>query len=106
MERILRGPSGLGTAGLFLSRREEPPAPAAEAAEQAGPAAGRPVPGLYHHPVPEPDPVRVEEVSRRIKEWAVDEVELYPRSGRTSSTGSPWAATWSPAIRTPPPWTT
>ncbi|MEU8938292.1 family 2 encapsulin nanocompartment cargo protein terpene cyclase [Streptomyces goshikiensis] len=78
MERILRGPSGLGTAGLFLSRREEPPAPAAEAAEQAGPAAGRPVPGLYHHPVPEPDPVRVEEVSRRIKEWAVDEVELYP----------------------------
>ncbi|AKL64808.1 MULTISPECIES: family 2 encapsulin nanocompartment cargo protein terpene cyclase [Streptomyces] len=78
MERILRGPSGLGTAGLFLSRREEPPAPAAEAAEQAEPAAGRPVPGLYHHPVPEPDPVRVEEVSRRIKEWAVDEVELYP----------------------------
>ncbi|MGW0901763.1 terpene synthase family protein, partial [Streptomyces goshikiensis] len=75
MERILRGPSGLGTAGLFPSRREEPPAPAADPAE---PAEGRPIPGLYHHPVPDPDPVRVEEVSRRIKEWAVDEVELYP----------------------------
>ncbi len=41
-------------------------------------AAGRPIPGLYHHPVPEPDPVRVEELSHRIKAWAVDEVELYP----------------------------
>ncbi|MER7463145.1 family 2 encapsulin nanocompartment cargo protein terpene cyclase [Streptomyces sp. NPDC097981] len=73
LERILRGPSGLGTAGLSLARRAEPPAPA-----QAPPAAGRPIPGLYHHPVPKPDPVRVEEVGRRIKAWAVDEVELYP----------------------------
>ncbi|MEU2872151.1 family 2 encapsulin nanocompartment cargo protein terpene cyclase [Streptomyces olivoreticuli] len=71
LERILRGPSGLGTAGLHLARCEEPAAPAAS-------AAGNPIPGLYHHPVPEPDPVRVEEVSRRIKAWALDEVELYP----------------------------
>ncbi|MFE6668053.1 family 2 encapsulin nanocompartment cargo protein terpene cyclase [Streptomyces sp. NPDC057697] len=71
LERILRGPTGLGTAGLRLTPREEPPTPAA-------PAEGVPVPGLYHHPVPEPDPARVEEVSRRIKAWALDEVALYP----------------------------
>ncbi|MFF3618562.1 family 2 encapsulin nanocompartment cargo protein terpene cyclase [Streptomyces sp. NPDC002467] len=82
MERILRGPSGLGTAALSLARRAEPPAPrvleAPEPAELPEPAVGRPIPGLYHHPVPEPDPLRVEEVSRRIKAWALDEVELYP----------------------------
>ncbi|MFF5645879.1 family 2 encapsulin nanocompartment cargo protein terpene cyclase [[Kitasatospora] papulosa] len=75
LERILRGPSGLGTAGLRLFPREEPqapPSPPAAAAE------GRPVPGLYHHTVPEPDPGLVEEVSRRIKAWALDEVSLYP----------------------------
>ncbi|WP_329376510.1 family 2 encapsulin nanocompartment cargo protein terpene cyclase [Streptomyces sp. NBC_01351] len=80
LERILRGPSGLGTAGLSLARRTEPstpPAPGAPLAA-AAPVAGNPIPGLYHHPVPEPDPVRVEEVSRRIKAWALDEVELYP----------------------------
>ncbi|WP_431676401.1 family 2 encapsulin nanocompartment cargo protein terpene cyclase [Kitasatospora sp. KL5] len=71
LQQILRGPSGLGTAGLYLSPREVPSAP-------AEPAAGRPVPGLYHHPVPEPDAHRVEEVSRRIKAWAVEEVELFP----------------------------
>ncbi|GGJ90466.1 2-methylisoborneol synthase [Streptomyces camponoticapitis] len=72
LERILRGPSGLGTSGLYLARREEPePEPEAE-------AEGIPIPGLYHHPVPEPDPLRVEEVSRRIKAWALDEVDLYP----------------------------
>ncbi|MFF5727147.1 family 2 encapsulin nanocompartment cargo protein terpene cyclase [[Kitasatospora] papulosa] len=75
LERILRGPSGLGTAGLRLFPRDEPqtqpPRPAAA-------AEGRPVPGLYHHTVPEPDPGRVEEVSRRIKAWALDEVSLYP----------------------------
>ncbi|MEU6633565.1 family 2 encapsulin nanocompartment cargo protein terpene cyclase [Streptomyces parvus] len=71
LERLLSGPHGLGTAGLRLTPREEPPAPAD--AER-----GRPVPGLYHHPIPEPDPVRVEEVSRRIKAWALDEVSLYP----------------------------
>ncbi|MEU2131560.1 family 2 encapsulin nanocompartment cargo protein terpene cyclase [Streptomyces sp. NPDC018352] len=75
LERILRGPSGLGTAGLRLSLREEPPTPSAPPAHTTE---GTPVPGLYHHPVPEPDPVRVEEVSRRIKSWALDEVSLYP----------------------------
>ncbi|MER5966051.1 family 2 encapsulin nanocompartment cargo protein terpene cyclase [Streptomyces sp. NPDC002057] len=72
--RLLRGPTGLGTAGLSLARRAalpEPPVPAA-------PVEGHPVPGLYFHPVPEPDPVRVDEVSRRIKAWALDEVQLYP----------------------------
>ncbi|KPC62811.1 family 2 encapsulin nanocompartment cargo protein terpene cyclase [Streptomyces chattanoogensis] len=74
LERILRGPSGLGTASLHLVRREEPPvSPAPETAVE-----GNPIPGLYYHPVPEPDPVRVAEVSRRIKRWAVDEVEAYP----------------------------
>ncbi|MEU7550786.1 family 2 encapsulin nanocompartment cargo protein terpene cyclase [Streptomyces sp. NPDC044571] len=75
LERILRGPSGLGTTTLHFARPEAPPPPAVSA---GGPAAGRPIPGLYHHPVPEPDPVRVEEVSRRIKRWAVDEVQAYP----------------------------
>lgn len=75
LERILRGPSGLGTAGLRLSLREEPPTPSAPPAHTTE---GTPVPGLYHHPLPEPDPVRVEEVSRRIKSWALDEVSLYP----------------------------
>ncbi|GAA3369155.1 family 2 encapsulin nanocompartment cargo protein terpene cyclase [Streptomyces antimycoticus] len=70
--RILSGPSGLGTVGLHLARCESASAPVEP------PAAGTPVPGLYHHPVPEPDPVRVEEVSRRIKTWALDEVDLYP----------------------------
>ncbi|WP_328923880.1 family 2 encapsulin nanocompartment cargo protein terpene cyclase [Streptomyces sp. NBC_00190] len=74
LERILRGPSGLGTASLHLARNEVPAAPPAPRA----PVAGRPIPGLYHHPVADPDPARVEEVSRRIKAWALDEVELYP----------------------------
>ncbi|MFE4455689.1 family 2 encapsulin nanocompartment cargo protein terpene cyclase [Streptomyces sp. NPDC056796] len=72
-EHVLRGPTGLGTTGLRLILRQRTPAPPEPAA-----ADGRPVPGLYHHPVPEPDPVRVEEVSRRIKAWALDEVSLYP----------------------------
>ncbi|GGP46384.1 family 2 encapsulin nanocompartment cargo protein terpene cyclase [Streptomyces sindenensis] len=71
LERLLSGPHGLGTAGLRLTPREEPRAPAAT-------ERGRPVPGLYHHPIPEPDPGRVDEVSRRIKAWALDEVSLYP----------------------------
>ncbi|TJZ57198.1 2-methylisoborneol synthase [Streptomyces piniterrae] len=74
LERILRGPSGLGTASVHLARREEPPvSPAPETPEE-----GNPIPGLYYHPVPEPDPARVAEVGRRIKEWAVDEVQAYP----------------------------
>ncbi|MEU8507372.1 family 2 encapsulin nanocompartment cargo protein terpene cyclase [Streptomyces brevispora] len=72
LERILRGPNGLGTGSLRMILREETPTPA------AAPAEGIPIPGLYYHPVPEPDPVRVEEVSRRIKSWALDEVALYP----------------------------
>ncbi|MFJ6048655.1 family 2 encapsulin nanocompartment cargo protein terpene cyclase [Streptomyces sp. NPDC092307] len=67
LERILRGPSGLGTTSLHWGRSDAP-----------APTAGRPIPGLYHHPVPEPDPVRVEELGRRIKAWALDEVSLYP----------------------------
>ncbi|MFG3489308.1 family 2 encapsulin nanocompartment cargo protein terpene cyclase [Streptomyces sp. NPDC047972] len=70
----LPGPTGLGTAALSLARGAGAPA----LPEPPAPAAGRPVPGLYHHPVPEPDPVRVDEVSRRIKAWALDEVQLYP----------------------------
>ncbi|MER7194411.1 family 2 encapsulin nanocompartment cargo protein terpene cyclase [Streptomyces flaveolus] len=77
LQRILRGPTGPGTTSLALAgryRKQPDPVPPAS----APPAAGRAVPGLYHHPVPEPDPVRVEEVSRRIKRWAEDEVQLYP----------------------------
>ncbi|WP_353940931.1 family 2 encapsulin nanocompartment cargo protein terpene cyclase [Streptomyces sp. HUAS MG91] len=72
LARILSGPSGIGTAGLRLSLPEEAPASTPAA------ATGTPIPGLYHHPIPEPDPVRVAEVSRRIKDWALDEVSLYP----------------------------
>ncbi|MFF3209461.1 family 2 encapsulin nanocompartment cargo protein terpene cyclase [Streptomyces sp. NPDC002886] len=87
LRRLLGGPSGLGTEGLHPARREAPPAPVPPAPvppapepaqEPLAPAAGNPIPGLYYHPVPEPDPVRVEEVSRRIKAWAVDEVDLFP----------------------------
>ncbi|WP_370415963.1 family 2 encapsulin nanocompartment cargo protein terpene cyclase [Streptomyces fradiae] len=106
IERILRGPSGLGTTALSLARRPAPPEapPAAGAVPDAVPGAvpevapeavaeavaevlsasgttadqGTPIPGLYFHPIAEPDPARVAEVSRRIKEWAVDEVQAYP----------------------------
>ncbi|MFJ4081456.1 family 2 encapsulin nanocompartment cargo protein terpene cyclase [Streptomyces iakyrus] len=77
LRRVLRGPTGPGTTSLSVAERftplpdPEPPAP-------APPSEGRAVPGLYYHPVPEPDPVRVEEVSRRIKHWAEDEIQLYP----------------------------
>ncbi|MFF8378376.1 family 2 encapsulin nanocompartment cargo protein terpene cyclase [Streptomyces sp. NPDC015661] len=73
---VPRGPSGLGTAALSLAPRAEPPAP--PVAPVAAPADALIIPGLYWHPVPEPDPVRVEEVSLRIKNWAVDEVQLFP----------------------------
>ncbi|QNS08191.1 family 2 encapsulin nanocompartment cargo protein terpene cyclase [Streptomyces xanthii] len=73
--RVLGGPRGLGTAGLRLTPRVQVPT---DPAPPEPPAEGTPIPGLYHHPVAEPDPVRVEEVSRRIKSWALDEVSLYP----------------------------
>lgn len=73
---IPRGPTGLGTAALSLARREDVPATPEPTAP--APVEGRPIPGLYFHPVPEPDPVRADEVSRRIKSWALDEVQLYP----------------------------
>ncbi|MCT4357829.1 2-methylisoborneol synthase [Streptomyces sp. Je 1-79] len=76
LERVLRGPSGLGTAGLSLSLREAPPAPGATAT--GDPVEGRPIPGLYFHPVAEPDPVRVAEVGRRVRQWAVEEVRAVP----------------------------
>ncbi|MFJ3593283.1 family 2 encapsulin nanocompartment cargo protein terpene cyclase [Streptomyces sp. NPDC090231] len=78
--RVLGGPTGLGTASLRMLRRDAHPAPpvaTAEAGAQGG-AQGKVIPGLYYHPIPEPDPLRVEEVSRRIKAWALDEVSLYP----------------------------
>ncbi|MFF2010085.1 family 2 encapsulin nanocompartment cargo protein terpene cyclase [Streptomyces sp. NPDC058195] len=76
LERVLRGPSGLGTASLRLTL----PGGEQDPGTRTGPGAteGTPVPGLYYHPVPEPDPARVEEVSRRIKSWAMDEISLYP----------------------------
>ncbi|MEU3051143.1 family 2 encapsulin nanocompartment cargo protein terpene cyclase [Streptomyces sp. NPDC006984] len=83
--RILGGPSGLGTAALSLARRAGGPgsvAPGSLAPGAAGAAGaeavGRPIPGLYFHSVPDPDPARVAEVSRRVKNWAVDEVQLFP----------------------------
>lgn len=78
--QILRGPTGLGTTSLRVILRGELPTPSAAAAQGSAEGAleGKVIPGLYHHPIPEPDPVRVEEVSRRIKSWALDEVALYP----------------------------
>ncbi|MFJ8996029.1 family 2 encapsulin nanocompartment cargo protein terpene cyclase [Streptomyces sp. NPDC102279] len=76
LERILRGPSGIGTADLRLRLRDEEPSRLCEGLPTA--PQGKPIPGLYHHQVPDPDPARVEEVSRRIKAWALDEVSLYP----------------------------
>ncbi|MER5493142.1 family 2 encapsulin nanocompartment cargo protein terpene cyclase [Streptomyces sp. NPDC002490] len=67
LQRVLRGPTGLGTASLYPGRRETAPV-----------SPGTPIPGLYHHPVTECDPTRVAEVDRRIKTWAMDEIELYP----------------------------
>jgi 2-methylisoborneol synthase len=76
IDRILRGPSGLGTSGLYRARPDAP-REAPETAPEAH-SSGAPIPGLYYHPVPEPDPERVAEVSRRIKQWAVEEVHLVP----------------------------
>ncbi|MGA5820384.1 family 2 encapsulin nanocompartment cargo protein terpene cyclase [Kitasatospora sp. NPDC094028] len=64
----LPGPAGLP--GLLPA--------AAEAPSGGKPKLGDPIPGLYHHPIPEPDPVRVEALSLKIKAWAIDEIELYP----------------------------
>ncbi|MFJ3622168.1 family 2 encapsulin nanocompartment cargo protein terpene cyclase [Streptomyces iakyrus] len=78
LRRVLRGPTGPGTTSLSVAERFQTPLPDPEPPAPAPPAEGRAVPGLYYHPVPEPDPVRVEEVSRRIKHWAEDEIQLYP----------------------------
>lgn len=78
LRAVLRGPTGPGTASLAVAGRYSAPPSDPVSPAPAPSAAGRAVPGLYHHPVPEPDPVRVEEVSRRIKRWAEDEVQLYP----------------------------
>lgn len=88
LEQILRGPSGIGTSGLSLTPRQLPSAAnspdavadpgGAGAAVRGKPANGDPIPGLYFHPVGEPDAERVAEVSRRIKLWAEEEVQLYP----------------------------
>ncbi|WP_415948387.1 family 2 encapsulin nanocompartment cargo protein terpene cyclase [Streptomyces sp. KLOTTS4A1] len=101
LDRLLHGPAGLGTTGLRLSGPAGvgPSAadqPAAEgqltkyhptkdhptkdhpADADTRPAEGTPVPGLYFHPVPPPDPTRVAEVGRRIRAWAVDEVQAVP----------------------------
>ncbi|MFI2608440.1 family 2 encapsulin nanocompartment cargo protein terpene cyclase [Kitasatospora sp. NPDC018619] len=51
---------------------------AAEAPSGGKPRPGDPIPGLYHHPIAEPDPVRVAELSERVKVWAMEEIELYP----------------------------
>ncbi|MFJ8622074.1 family 2 encapsulin nanocompartment cargo protein terpene cyclase [Kitasatospora sp. NPDC093550] len=53
-------------------------APAAAARTGGKPRTGDPIPGLYHHPIAEPDPARVEALSLKIKAWAIDEIELYP----------------------------
>nr|WP_234322565.1 family 2 encapsulin nanocompartment cargo protein terpene cyclase [Streptomyces sp. NRRL S-350] len=121
VERLLGGPTGLGTAGLQLRPQAPvpeavvpdvqvppvkappvqaapalptlpafsvPPAPpgagvlgaaaAADAPSSGKPRTGDPIPGLYHHPIAEPDPARVEALSVKIKAWAIDEIELYP----------------------------
>ncbi|MFJ6527755.1 family 2 encapsulin nanocompartment cargo protein terpene cyclase [Streptomyces longwoodensis] len=78
VRRVPDGPTGLGTTALSLARRQAAVPPDAVPAPSGPSAEGPVVPGLYHHPIPEPDPVRVAEVSRRIKRWAEDEVRLYP----------------------------
>ncbi|WP_374119920.1 family 2 encapsulin nanocompartment cargo protein terpene cyclase [Streptomyces sp. LS1784] len=50
----------------------------AEAPTGGKPRSGDPIPGLYHHPIAEPDPVRVEALSAKLKLWAMEEIELYP----------------------------
>ncbi|WP_394813666.1 family 2 encapsulin nanocompartment cargo protein terpene cyclase [Streptomyces hazeniae] len=75
---LLDGPRGLGTAGLHPARAGASAEPEAPPEGAGAPAEGAAIPGLYHHPVPEPDPARVAEVDRRIKAWAVDEARAYP----------------------------
>ncbi|MFI5802255.1 family 2 encapsulin nanocompartment cargo protein terpene cyclase [Streptomyces sp. NPDC051561] len=83
LERLLRGPSGLGTSGLRMELggvpEKEPsaPVPLPEVPEPDT-EEGTAIPGLYHHPVLPPDEARVAEVGRRIKAWAVDEVQAVP----------------------------
>ncbi|MFI8454743.1 family 2 encapsulin nanocompartment cargo protein terpene cyclase [Kitasatospora sp. NPDC085464] len=67
----LPGAAAFGMAALGV-------APAAAAPDGGKPRTGDPIPGLYHHPIAEPDPARVEALSLKIKAWAIDEIELYP----------------------------
>ncbi|MFD9690660.1 family 2 encapsulin nanocompartment cargo protein terpene cyclase [Kitasatospora sp. NPDC059088] len=82
LEAVL--PEALPSAPVPSSAPVLPSGPAltfgAPAAARSGgkPKTGDPIPGLYHHPIAEPDPVRVAELSLKIKAWAIDEIELYP----------------------------
>ncbi|GAA1990830.1 family 2 encapsulin nanocompartment cargo protein terpene cyclase [Kitasatospora viridis] len=74
---IPTGPTGLGTSSIRpRSASGTTSTGAASTGNQEQPV--RPIPSLYHHPVPEPEPALVAEVDRRTKEWAVHEVDLYP----------------------------
>ncbi|MFJ6617789.1 family 2 encapsulin nanocompartment cargo protein terpene cyclase [Kitasatospora sp. NPDC091335] len=67
-------PTGLIPAGLTLPAEGT----VAEVPSGGKPKSGDPIPGLYYHPVAEPDPVRVEALSAKLKIWAMEEIELYP----------------------------
>jgi 2-methylisoborneol synthase len=66
------GPTGLGTSSLRPHREpsEQPVRPSEQPV--------RPIPGLYWHPVKEPEPQVVAEVDRRIKRWAIEDIDLFP----------------------------
>ncbi|MGF1432117.1 terpene synthase family protein [Kitasatospora sp. LaBMicrA B282] len=59
------GPTGIGTRS-------------ARAHLRPGDQPVRPIPGLYWHPVAEPEPTVYEELDRRLKRWAVDDIALFP----------------------------
>ncbi|MGF1426146.1 terpene synthase family protein [Kitasatospora sp. LaBMicrA B282] len=67
--RIRTGPSGPGT-GFTRPHHGH--------SGMVGEQPVHPIPGLYWHPVKEPDPALVAELDRRIGHWAVHEVDLYP----------------------------
>ncbi|MFE0465489.1 2-methylisoborneol synthase [Kitasatospora sp. NPDC058965] len=61
------GPTGIGTSAARALRRPT----------EAGEQPVRPIPGLYWHPVKEPEPLLYAELDRRIKAWA-REIDLFP----------------------------